>query len=77
MKKTMKTKKSKLGYRHLLKVETILSLLFGVMFLSAKFTGFAVESSKTSNITVAGSIFLVLGILGLTTLAISRTKENA
>ena len=76
MKKIKKTKKSKLGYRLLLKVETSLSLLFGLSFLSAKFTGFAVENSGTSNIAIAGTIFLVLGILGLTTLTISRDKKK-
>jgi len=70
-----KNKQSKLGYRFLLKVETVLSLLFGFTFLSAKFTGFAVENSGSSNIAVAGSIFLILGILGLTTLIFSRNQK--
>ena len=74
-KKNKQGKQSKLGYRLLLKVETVLSLLFGFTFLSAKFTGFAVENSGSSNIAVAGSIFLILGILGLTTLIFSRNQK--
>ena len=76
MKKQNKKVKNKLGYRQLLKVETIISLLFGIMFLSAKFTGFVVENSGSSNIAVAGSIFLILGILGLTTLVFGRNQKK-